>query len=136
MSQVTLSSTPRVILVDIEGTTTSISFVKDVLFTYAAERLERYLNEHWSTEQLQQDVDLLRNEAIADQANGVNEIPLILVADQNSDDIKRSVVQNVRWQMSIDRKSRSLKQLQGHIWERGYADKDLLTQYVSKIKID
>lgn len=34
------TSPPRAILTDIEGTTTSIAFVYDVLFPYAAARLE------------------------------------------------------------------------------------------------
>jgi enolase-phosphatase E1 len=34
-----------VVLTDIEGTTSSISFVKDVLFPYARERLPRWVRE-------------------------------------------------------------------------------------------
>lgn len=36
----------RVILTDIEGTTSSLSFVKDVLFPYARERMRAFLADH------------------------------------------------------------------------------------------
>ena len=36
----------RYILVDIEGTTTPITFVHDVLFPYSARHLTEYLNAH------------------------------------------------------------------------------------------
>ena len=36
----------RVILTDIEGTTSSISFVHDVLFPFAAEHLPGFVTEH------------------------------------------------------------------------------------------
>ncbi|HCJ65226.1 MAG TPA: acireductone synthase, partial [Alcanivorax sp.] len=37
----------RAILTDIEGTTSSIRFVKDVLFPYAAEQMGDFLARHW-----------------------------------------------------------------------------------------
>ncbi len=36
----------RYILMDVEGTTTSLTFVKDVLFSYASKRFESYLEAH------------------------------------------------------------------------------------------
>ena len=35
-----------VVLTDIEGTTSSIAFVKDVLFPYARRELPRFVREH------------------------------------------------------------------------------------------
>lgn len=32
----------------------------------------------------------------------------------------QAVVDNVLWQMALDRKSTALKQLQGHIWRAAY----------------
>ncbi|MEP4525401.1 MAG: acireductone synthase, partial [Alloalcanivorax venustensis] len=37
----------RAILTDIEGTTSSIRFVKEVLFPYAAEQMGDFLARHW-----------------------------------------------------------------------------------------
>ena len=33
-----------------------------------------------------------------------------------------AAVKNVLWQMSLDRKTTALKQLQGHIWKEAYDD--------------
>ena len=42
------------IITDIEGTTSSIAFVKDVLFPYAANAFPRFLAEHWDDADVQQ----------------------------------------------------------------------------------
>jgi methionine salvage enolase-phosphatase E1 len=39
---------PRAILLDIEGTVAPISFVHQVLFPYARQRMEKYLRDHWN----------------------------------------------------------------------------------------
>ncbi|HVK51722.1 MAG TPA: acireductone synthase, partial [Pseudoxanthomonas sp.] len=41
-----ITPVPRAILTDIEGTTSSISFVKDVLFPYARRALPGFVREH------------------------------------------------------------------------------------------
>ena len=46
----------RAILTDIEGTTSSISFVKEVLFPYARAHMEAYLIAHWDEERVQEQV--------------------------------------------------------------------------------
>ena len=38
---------PKLILCDIEGTTTAITFVKDVLFPYARTNLRKFLDSTW-----------------------------------------------------------------------------------------
>lgn len=50
---------PACILSDIEGTTTSISFVRDVLFVYAREQLQSYLQRQWHTASCQADIRAL-----------------------------------------------------------------------------
>ena len=57
----------RCILLDIEGTTTPISFVHDTLFPYARERMESFAEEHW--EQVEPLADLFRNQAARDLAD-------------------------------------------------------------------
>ncbi|KAK7083203.1 Enolase-phosphatase E1, partial [Halocaridina rubra] len=47
------------ILLDIEGTTTSISFVKDELFPYVRREVEKYLQETWEASQTKADVEAL-----------------------------------------------------------------------------
>ena len=104
------------VLLDIEGTTTPISFVYDVLFPYAKEQLESYLADHWGDPGLQSDVDALREQARQDQEAGLD-APTIPQAGLSPND----VMVNVRWQMGNVRKTTGLKSLQGRIWKAGYA---------------
>lgn len=103
-----------VILLDIEGTITSISFVKDTLFPYVTDVLEDYINKHWDDPSFQDDLELLCLQA-ANDSNIVGFVPI-----ETGDNAKQSVINNVLWQMKSDRKTTALKQLQGHIWKDGY----------------
>lgn len=51
-----------------------------------------------------------------------NKVPgLVPINDTDSkEEIIQSVVKNVQWQMSNDRKTKALKNLQGHIWRDAY----------------
>jgi len=61
-----MASKLNAIVLDIEGTTTSISFVKDILFPYAREHLDSFLAEHWGSEGCTTIINLLRDQASAD----------------------------------------------------------------------
>ena len=50
----------RCVVLDIEGTTTPISFVTDVLFPYARVNVGRHLSSTYDTEETQDDIKLLR----------------------------------------------------------------------------
>jgi len=93
------------ILLDIEGTTTPIAFVYDVLFPYARAHVGAYLRENPDTEA----IDLLKQEWRADSKEGA------------PDDL----VAYVEWLMDRDRKSPGLKRLQGLVWQRGYRSGEL-----------
>jgi enolase-phosphatase E1 len=97
----------RAILLDIEGTTTPIAFVHEVLFSYAREHAREFL----SRDDVRSDVALLREEHAADVKNGLNPPPLI--------------DSYVEWLIARDRKSTGLKSLQGKIWREGYTDGSL-----------
>lgn len=119
----------RFVLLDIEGTTTSISFVQDCLFPFVQRTLAQYLNENWTESSLHADIELLRSDAADEHKNGNLAIPTIPSRDQASDEqLKQAIIRNVHYQMSIDRKSSSLKSLQGHIWSRGYETGELIGQ--------
>ncbi|KAM4053287.1 enolase-phosphatase E1 [Anomaloglossus baeobatrachus] len=109
------------ILLDIEGTTTPITFVKDILFPYIQDNVEEYLQNHWHEEECQEDVRQLRLQAEKDRGlKGFVPIPNNAEPDAKLLVIK-GVVDNVCWQMSLDRKTTALKQLQGHMWRSAYA---------------
>jgi 2,3-diketo-5-methylthio-1-phosphopentane phosphatase/methylthioribulose-1-phosphate dehydratase len=118
------------IILDIEGTTTPISFVKDILFPYAAKKVEAYLRANWDTEETKLDVELLLKQAAQDRTDSsvLSDLPGFKEPPQNQSEILEWCIENVLWQIRHNRKTGSLKQLQGHIWRSGYASGELKGQ--------
>lgn len=92
----------RVIVTDIEGTTTSIRFVHEVLFPYARQHLAAYVREHQQEAFVAQQLD-----AVA-AASGCSR-----------EDLEGLIGTLENW-IDEDRKETSLKALQGLLWEQGY----------------
>ncbi|PWK92960.1 acireductone synthase [Fulvimonas soli] len=92
----------RAIVTDIEGTTSSIGFVKDVLFPYARKRLPAFVETHADRPEVQHWLHEAAREAGLVEASRQEVIELLL-----------------RW-IDEDRKSTALKALQGMIWQEGY----------------
>ena len=109
----------RGILLDIEGTTTPIAFVHDVLFTYARNHVREFLTANADQEEVRADVALLHDEHAGDVSKGRNPPPL--VADY------------VEWLIAQDRKSTGLKSLQGKIWRQGYLEGTLKSQVFADV---
>ena len=94
--------TVRAILTDIEGTTSSIAFVHEVLFPYAAERLPDFVRAHRDDMEVAELIDRAREEAGEPDADSERVIEILLA-----------------W-IAADRKATPLKALQGLIWRHGY----------------
>jgi enolase-phosphatase E1 len=90
-----------VVLTDIEGTTSSIAFVKDVLFPYARRELPRFVREHGHDPDVRRWLD-----AVAVENGGIC-----------SDDV---IVETLQGWIDQDRKHTALKALQGMLWREGY----------------
>ena len=95
----------KAILTDIEGTTSSLSFVKDVLFPYARERMAEYVRQHAQELSVKKELEEVR------RLSGIN---------LNNSEI---IEQLIRW-IDEDKKITPLKSLQGMIWENGYKNGD------------
>lgn len=93
----------RVILTDIEGTTSSISFVHEVLFPYAREHMGEFVRD-WQHE----------DPLVGEQLDAVSD-----VSGCDRKDIDGLVGVLEQW-IEDDRKETSLKTLQGMLWEQGY----------------
>ena len=106
----------RGVVLDIEGTTTPVSFVYDVLFPYAREHLSTFIAARQGQSDLDEVVHLLEQEWVDDVAGGTHPPPL---------HSSHSIVDYANWLMQQERKSPGLKRLQGQIWEIGYADGSL-----------
>jgi enolase-phosphatase E1 len=138
----------QAIVLDIEGTTTPISFVYDVLFPFARQRLSAYLADPDHAVALREILSRLREEWAADHPPAA--------ADRGPADAGRGPAEAghyvrggggdvrggggdggegdadgfdaqayVERLMDLDRKSPALKLLQGRIWEEGYRRGDL-----------
>lgn len=105
------------ILLDIEGTTTPIDFVYEVLFPYARNHAKDFLAAHLSDEGVRLDIAALYEEQAADLRAGLSPPAL---AGQSRESQLDSIVAYVNWLMDQDRKSTPLKSLEGKIWEEGY----------------
>lgn len=92
----------RAVLTDIEGTTSSIDFVKETLFPYARKHLPAYVETHTDEPEVQHWLHEAAKEAGIVEATRGEIIDLL-----------------IRW-IDEDRKSTALKALQGMIWREGY----------------
>ncbi|KAI4333656.1 hypothetical protein L6164_018436 [Bauhinia variegata] len=116
---------PRCILLDIEGTTTPISFVSEVLFPYARNNVGRHLSATYNTTDTQDDIKLLRSQVQSDLEQGVEGALPIPSDDAGKEEVIAALVANVEAMIKADRKITALKQLQGHIWRTGYENNEL-----------
>ena len=107
----------RAIVLDIEGTTTPIAFVHDVLFPFARAHLAAHLREARGTDELREVASRLAVEHAADLERG--EQPPPWRAGNEAETIE-SIEAYACWLMDRDRKSPGLKLLQGRIWDAGY----------------
>eukprot|EP00591_Stephanopyxis_turris_P003726 CAMPEP_0195524644 /NCGR_PEP_ID=MMETSP0794_2-20130614/24565_1 /TAXON_ID=515487 /ORGANISM="Stephanopyxis turris, Strain CCMP 815" /LENGTH=205 /DNA_ID=CAMNT_0040654899 /DNA_START=74 /DNA_END=687 /DNA_ORIENTATION=+ len=127
LTQNTLPILPRDcknLLLDIEGCTTAISFVHDVLFPFARNNVQKYL----------EDVEEADLTAIADSlVKDVNALDeghpsrkeIESAGDASDEDIKKKICAHVNALMNNDVKATGLKALQGKIWKAGYASGEL-----------
>jgi enolase-phosphatase E1 len=93
------------ILTDIEGTTTSVSFVYETLFPYFRENIGKLSEMYQLTEvheAFEQTIELAKNEGI------------------NLSETNQIIQQLLDWSLA-DKKITPLKTLQGILWEEGYS---------------
>jgi enolase-phosphatase E1 len=112
------------ILLDIEGTTTPIAFVTQVLYPYARAHLRSYLYRHADSPPYLPLIASFREEHAADEKAGEPVLPW----PPAGADVRPSVQAYAEWLMDRDRKSPALKELQGYIWEEGYQKGELVGQ--------
>ena len=112
----------RVILLDIEGTTTPAKFVYETLFPYAARTLESFLREHFQEAEIESVVRDLQTQHQLDERDGLQPPAW---TEQGGELGLRSAIAYGTWLMARDSKCTPLKALQGRIWQAGYANGEL-----------
>ncbi|KPX52748.1 acireductone synthase [Pseudomonas amygdali] len=92
----------KAILTDIEGTTSAVSFVFDVLFPFAKKHLPGFVRQNAGQPAVASQLQAVRTEAGEPDA-----------------DVERVIAILLEW-IAEDRKATPLKALQGMVWEQGY----------------
>jgi enolase-phosphatase E1 len=92
----------KAIVTDIEGTTSAVSFVFDVLFPFAAKHLPEFVRQNAERPDVAEQLEAVRRDSNAPQA-----------------DVERVVEILLSW-IEEDRKATPLKALQGMVWAQGY----------------
>lgn len=96
----------KAIVTDIEGTTSSIEFVAEVLFPFARKHIGDYVRQHQHNGEVT---------ALLEEAAAMAQIPY---------DLEAVIDQLIQW-IDQDIKATPLKTLQGLIWQQGYASGEL-----------
>lgn len=91
----------KAIVTDIEGTTTSISFVKDVLFPYARTHIAEFVRQHKDESEIKALLQDVCTESGVEMST------------------EQIISQLITW-IDEDKKVTPLKALQGLIWQEGY----------------
>ncbi len=107
----------RAVLLDVEGTTTPVQFVYEVLFPFARQRVREFIRQQQRSEEVRAYISSLREEHHADVEKGLDPPAW---REGSGDCLVDAVTTYVHWLMDEDRKSTTLKSLQGKIWEAGY----------------
>jgi methylthioribulose 1-phosphate dehydratase/enolase-phosphatase E1 len=117
--------TQKLVLLDIEGTTSSIKFVTETLFPFARKHVAEYLRSHRSDSTIVEVIKQLRDLAAGNEFhNYLTAMPVI--GDHLTDGDIDLAVLNVHKLMDKDYKVGPLKTLQGYIWAGGYETGDLV----------
>lgn len=107
-------SNTKVLLLDIEGTTTKIEFVKEILFPYVRKNVINFLSENCENEQIKRILSDLKDLSIKYKEND-EKSPTI--SDENC---KNQIKNFVFYLMDLDKKESSLKELQGKFNKEKY----------------
>lgn len=119
---------PGAILLDIEGTVTTIGFVYNTLFPYARLHGPPFIREHWNEQILiGARADLLKLNEV-DRAEGAP----VLVRSTIEQEMT-AFVEYYLWLMERDRKTPPLKLIQGLVWERGFRDGELRSEIFADV---
>ena len=120
------AASPRVYLLDVEGTVAPIAFVHEQLFPYARAHFCAFLDENIGDDAVISDLMLLKKERLDEQdPNAPSLSPPEFRRDRKSLSMSplagiRPILDYVFWLMDRDRKSTALKSLQGRIWKKGF----------------
>ncbi|MBA2116609.1 acireductone synthase [Bremerella alba] len=117
----------NVILLDIEGTTSSVSFVYDVMFPYVLRELDAYLDSAWNEPGLAPVLDQIAQDA------GSEDFATWTADCTDESERRAKVATEIRRLMDGDVKATGLKALQGMIWKNGFERGEMIAQVYADV---
>jgi enolase-phosphatase E1 len=112
------TSSPRVYLLDVEGTVAPVAFVYEQLFPYARAHFDEFFEANETTAEVREDIRLLGDELRAETDPSAQQA--LDDAVRTTAEGRKAVLAYLYWLMDRDRKSTALKSLQGKIWKAGF----------------
>ena len=106
------------VLLDIEGTTSSISFVYDVMFPFVRDNLKSFLDKNWAEPSVQECLPLLVSDVGQPSLAGW----LVGGPEQQRLMVREAVIDL----MDADVKATGLKQIQGLVWKDGFESGEIV----------
>lgn len=116
----------RGLLLDIEGTTSSITFVFDVLFPYARAHLAGFLDSDWD--------DPVTASALDQVARDAGSADFDAWAAAQPTPARDALERRILGLMAADAKATGLKQIQGLIWRQGYEAGELISHVYDDVE--
>ncbi len=102
----------RYVLTDIEGTTTDIAFVHNVLFPYAEKHIADFVRSNTQNEAVQKYIELTQQTILLENKTSATQIAL------------ETCIETLIFWIKTDRKHPALKGLQGLLWRSGYENRE------------
>ena len=117
---------PRVYLLDVEGTVAPIAFVYEQLFPYARAHFSDFLKQNIENPAVRDDLMLLSEENEAESDPAAPRDPNVkFTGFVDGTRFRLDALVYLLWLMDHDRKSTALKSLQGKIWKSGFESGEL-----------
>ncbi len=113
-----IERTVQAVLLDIEGTTSSIAFVYDVMFPYVRKHVRPFLDKNLTCYDVGAAVEQMA-------IDGLKAVDSACPLRGNGNDSPEAVAMHVLELMDRDSKATGLKALQGLIWEAGFQSGEL-----------
>lgn len=120
---------PKVIICDLEGTTTSVRFWSEILTPFVKENIEPCLREWWTRPETRDTIEVFRRKVREDILNGDIECPPIAEDGVAPREIAESVTKAVSYFLDLKRHFEELKAMLLLVWLYG-STKSLIQSHV------
>ena len=122
-----VTAATRLILLDIEGTTSSIRFVTEVMFPFVRSHLCEFLKAEWNQAGLRSALGALARDL------GKGSLETWLPQEMQDEARRQLVEKSVMQLMDRDAKTTGLKELQGMIWRNGFESGELVAHVYADV---